>query len=179
MDVGQSPERPSIRVENSLVFSITRCCMRTERSRQPRTERTYLCFGSALADHHDRMRLLRPVTTSDSTSLAEMVSFLVSLGLVPPISLGGKEGGGRGRETGGLLVPAPAELPADAALRIPAQPAFKFSVAILAFVLQSASSAPAGGTPVSKYFQSCTSSLRAKATIPIRRCRLLPRPKRA
>ena len=52
-------------------------------------------------------------------------------------------------------------------------------VVSLAFGRQSVNVAPAGGTPVSRYFQSCTSSLRARATIPIRLCRLLPQPKRA
>jgi hypothetical protein len=68
----------------------------TERSRQPRAKQVYLFFGSALADHLVGFRLLRPVTTFDSTSLAEEVSFLVSLGLLSARSLGGKEGGGAG-----------------------------------------------------------------------------------
>ena len=149
-----------------------------ERSRQPRAKQVNLFFGSGLADHLVGYRLLRPVTTFDSTSLADGVSFLVSLGLLSTRSLGGKEGGGMGGgNLGVLLVPAPAELPAGPGFL--AQPVLKFADVILVFVLQSASWAPAGGTLVSRYFQSWTSSLRARATIPIRRCRLLPRPKRA
>jgi len=39
--------------------------------------------------------------------------------------------------------------------------------------------APSGTTPVSKYCQSAIKSLRASATMPIRRSRLLPWPKRS
>lgn len=41
------------------------------------------------------------------------------------------------------------------------------------------STAPSGSTPVSRYGHSSISSWRASATIPIRRTRLLPCPKRA
>ena len=52
------------------------------------------------------------------------------------------------------------------------------AVFITAFGRHSASSAPEGGMPVSRYFQRSIRSLRARATMPIRRWRLLPRPKR-
>src|SRR5436190_21873622 len=70
-------------------------------------ERTHLFFGSALADHLVDFRLLRPVTTSDSTSLAEGVSFLVSLGLLLAISLGGRRVGGGGGKLGACWFPPP------------------------------------------------------------------------
>ena len=176
MDVGLGPERPSIRVE-IVVVSNTQCCMRNGTQSAAQAKRTHLFFGSALADHLVHFRLLRPVTTFDSTSLAEggLLSRFVgpSLG---QIAWGEGRWGNGGGNLGGLLVPAPMELPAGPGFL--SQPVLKFAEVILVFVLQSASWAPAGGTLVSRYFQSWTSSLRAKATIPIRRCRLLPRPKR-
>src|SRR5262245_3550130 len=101
--------RTGNRVPNDLL-SVTRSSLRSrtpnavcvaERSRQPRAERTHLFFGSALADHLVQFRLLRPVTTINSTSLAERVSFLVSLGFLSARSLVGKERGGTGAGTWG------------------------------------------------------------------------------
>jgi hypothetical protein len=173
--VGPSPERPSIRVE-IIAVSNTQCCMRggTQSAAQGEANPSFLRFrvsGSPCS--------VSIASTRDNFHIDVACgrgSFLVW----PSLSkiAWGKEGGGAGGgNLGVLLVPAPVELPAGP--RFLTQPIFKFTEVILVFVLQSACWAPAGGTPVSKYFQSWTSSLRARATIPIRRCRLLPLPKRA
>jgi hypothetical protein len=47
-----------------------------------------------------------------------------------------------------------------------------------AFLSQPITSAPAGGSPVSRYFHNAINSVRAKATIPIFRMRLFPSPNR-
>ena len=174
--VGLSPERPSIRVE-IVVVSNTQCFMRngTQSAAQGEANPSFLRFrvsGSpcwvSVASTRDNFRF-------DVACGRGLLSRFAGPSL-NKIAWGEGRWGNGGGNLGVLLVPAPVELPAGPDLLI--QPVLKFADVILVFVLQSASWAPAGGTLVSRYFQSWTSSLRARATIPIRRCRLLPRPKR-
>jgi hypothetical protein len=175
--VGLSPERPSIRVEIMIAISNTQCFMRsgTQSAAQGEANPSFLRFrvsGSpccfSVASTRDNFRF-------DVACGRGLLSRFVGTSL-SQIAWGEGRWGNGGGNLGVLLVPAPVEPPAGP--DVLTQPVLKFAEVILVFVLQSASWAPAGGTLVSRYFQSWTSSLRARATIPIRRCRLLPRPKR-
>jgi hypothetical protein len=178
VDVGHSPERPSIRVEIIIAVSNTQCCMRcrTQSAAQGEASLSFLRFhlsGSpcslSVASTRDNFRF-------DVACRTGLLSHFVG----PSLSkiAWGKEGGGAGAGTwGACWFPPPWNH--QQVLDFLTQPILKFAEVILVFVLQSASWAPVGGTLVSRYFQSWTSCLRARATIPMRRCRLLTRPKRA
>ena len=177
--VGLSPERPSIRVEIIIIeVSITQCCMRsgTQSAAQGGANLSFLRFRVSGSPCWFPVASTRDNFQFDVACGRGLLSRFVGPSL-SKIAWGEGGWGNGGGNLGVLLVPAPVELPAGPESL--AQPILKFAEVILVLVLQSASWAPAGGTPVSRYFQSWTSSLRARATIPIRRCRLLPRPKRA
>ena len=176
--VGLSPERPSIRVEIMIAISNTQCCMRsgTQSAAQGEANPSFLRFRVSRSPCCFSVASTRGNFRFDVACGWGLLSRFAGPSL-DKIAWGEGRWGNGGGNLGDLLVPAPMELPAGPDLLI--QPVLKFADVILVFVLQSASWAPAGGTLVSKYFQSWTSSLRARATTPIRRCRLLPRPKRA
>ena len=177
VDVGPSPERPSIRVE-IIAISNTQCFMRsgTQSAAQGEASLSFLRFRVSGSPCSLSVASTRDNFQFDVACGRGLLSRFVGPSL-SKIAWGEGGWGNGGGNLGVLLVPAPVELPAGPESL--AQPILKFAEVILVLVLQSASWAPAGGTPVSRYFQSWTSSLRARATIPIRRCRLLPRPKRA
>ena len=86
----------------------------------------------------------------------------------------GEEGlGVWGKGPWGLMAPSPraarlTSIPYDACRRFTGDRSSE-QIEVRVLACQSASSAPAGSSPVSRYFHNATSSLRARATIPTRR----------